>query len=647
MTEAEIEVRRPASGQGRTEPGTAGLDLPAEQARPASSALAPSPHSSPPRAPGGAEPVVDAELLAAVERLRLQVAGLSLTLDLPGAAAARQERDSLLSQLDDHLLPRLRRPDAPVLAVIGGSTGAGKSTLTNSLVRRTVSRSGVLRPTTRSPVLVHHPADSGAFLSQRILPRLTRVTSEAPEPVQPVDPNAPRITGLRLVPHDGLEPGMAIIDAPDIDSLVHTNRDLAVQVLQAADLWVFVTTAVRYADATPWELLRQAAERGAAVAVVLDRVPPESLAELRVDLAIRLRERGLGAAALFAVPEAELLDGFLPDELVDPLRQWLARVAGDHRARDVVTARTRRGVLTSLPARVETLAAAGQEQAAGWRELHEDLAEVFASVRPRLLRTLADGSLLRGEVLARWQEFTADGAFARRLDAGPTTFAERLAGLAGGRRDDAQPLDVAVTDAVRATIRAAVRQARDDVLAAWRSRPHGAALLAAREARPPTTGPVTISGGEPVETVEAQVERAVRDWRVGVSARVGVAVEDASSGDGPRIDRESAADVLFVVAVDERSDPEVAGGASEPASGADPVSATDTVGAARRVLAGFLGTEAVRSVAADARADLLARAAILIDAERRRLERLLENASTTAGGAQALLAAERRVAEVR
>jgi len=174
------------------------------------------------------------DLVTAVERLRMQVATLSLTLDVPEVVAARREREGLLSQLDDYLLPRLRRRDAPLLAVIGGSTGAGKSTLTNSLVRRMVSRSGVLRPTTRSPVLVHHPFDSGAFLSQRILPRLTRVTSEAPEPLQPIDPNAPRITGLRLVPHDGLAPGMAIIDAPDIDSLVETNRDLAVQLLQAA-----------------------------------------------------------------------------------------------------------------------------------------------------------------------------------------------------------------------------------------------------------------------------------------------------------------------------------------------------------------------------------------------------------------------------
>ena len=49
--------------------------------------------------------------------------------------------------------------DAPLLMVVGGSTGAGKSTLVNSLVGADVSPAGVLRPTTRAPVLVCHPAD--------------------------------------------------------------------------------------------------------------------------------------------------------------------------------------------------------------------------------------------------------------------------------------------------------------------------------------------------------------------------------------------------------------------------------------------------------------------------------------------------------
>ncbi|MFZ1285676.1 MAG: GTPase domain-containing protein, partial [Candidatus Phosphoribacter sp.] len=96
-------------------------------------------------------------LLGAVESLRDEVAATRLPLALPDAAAANKTRIELLLQLDDYVLPRLRSLDAPLLAVVGGSTGAGKSTLVNSLVGAVVSKSGVLRPTTRSPVLVHHP----------------------------------------------------------------------------------------------------------------------------------------------------------------------------------------------------------------------------------------------------------------------------------------------------------------------------------------------------------------------------------------------------------------------------------------------------------------------------------------------------------
>ena len=39
-----------------------------------------------------------------------------------------------------------------------------------------------------------------------------------------------------------------MLDAPDIDSVVQ-NRQLASQLLAAADLWLFVTSAARYADA--------------------------------------------------------------------------------------------------------------------------------------------------------------------------------------------------------------------------------------------------------------------------------------------------------------------------------------------------------------------------------------------------------------
>src|SRR5918995_2179101 len=103
-------------------------------------------------------------LVTLSERLR----ALELRLAVPGVDEARRVRAELVGQVDDYLLPRLRHMDAPLLMVVGGSTGAGKSTLVNSLVGARVSTAGVLRPTTRSPVLACNPADLDWFADDRI-----------------------------------------------------------------------------------------------------------------------------------------------------------------------------------------------------------------------------------------------------------------------------------------------------------------------------------------------------------------------------------------------------------------------------------------------------------------------------------------------
>ena len=102
---------------------------------------------------------VPSRLTDALAELRDELAGLALALEVPGVETARPARDEIVGQIDDYLLPRLRQMDAPLLMVVGGSTGAGKSTLINSLVGAVVSPAGVLRPTTRAPVLACNPHD--------------------------------------------------------------------------------------------------------------------------------------------------------------------------------------------------------------------------------------------------------------------------------------------------------------------------------------------------------------------------------------------------------------------------------------------------------------------------------------------------------
>ena len=271
--------------------------------------------------------------------LRDAAKDVRLDLEVPGALEARGVRDDLVAQVDDYLLPRLAEMDAPVLMVVGGSTGAGKSTLVNSLVGSIVSPAGVLRPTTRAPVLVCHPDDLERFETRRILPGLPRATGGTPSPGT-----------LQLVPTPSLPPGLALLDSPDIDSVLAENRVLANQLLAAADAWLFVTTAARYADAVPWEFLQAARDRGTALSVVLNRVPADAGGEVSTHLGEMLREQGLGGAELLLVPETTLEDDLLPAAALAPVRRWLDGLAADAQARADLVRRTLRGALASIPA---------------------------------------------------------------------------------------------------------------------------------------------------------------------------------------------------------------------------------------------------------------------------------------------------------
>jgi hypothetical protein len=119
---------------------------------------------------GYARVAMGSDLSGPLEELRDGLRTVRLELEVPGREEAQRVRDDLVAQVDDYVLPRLQRMDAPTLIVVGGSTGAGKSTVVNSLVGAVVSRAGVLRPTTLAPALVCHPADLGWFDDDRSFP---------------------------------------------------------------------------------------------------------------------------------------------------------------------------------------------------------------------------------------------------------------------------------------------------------------------------------------------------------------------------------------------------------------------------------------------------------------------------------------------
>ncbi|MFN2389543.1 MAG: ABC transporter [Actinomycetota bacterium] len=548
-----------------------------------------------------------APLVAALVTLRDRLAAARLGLDTPGIARARHIRAELVGQIDDYLLPRLRQLDAPVLAVVGGSTGAGKSTLVNSLVGNEVSLAGVLRPTTRSPVLVCYPGDARWFLDRRILSTLPRTTGKPTG-----DARALHIVGDPDVPQ-----GLALLDAPDIDSVVATNRVLAGELLAAGDLWIFVTTAARYADAVPWDLLRQAQARSTALAIVLNRIPEDALAEVPGHLEEMLDEHDLGHAPLFCIPETELDGGLIPHEDLAPLQRWLGELAADADARADVVRMTLEGALDSVDGRVLEVVDALEMQGSAAASLRDIVTAAYSSARRAIEEGLSGGTLLRGEVLARWHEFIGTGEVMRALEDRIGWLRDRLRETFSGQPPVAAQVQDAVGGNVEALVRAASDAAAESVVAAWDETPAGRTVLAGeggelQRSSPSFSGDITSE----VRAWQQHVLDLVRaegasKRALGRTLSLGVNVVGAS----------------LMVAVFAQT-----GGLT----GGEIAIAGGTATVSHKLLEALFGDQAVRALTTRARRDLLERIGRLLDAEAARFETALVPFSPDAAHAAAL-----------
>jgi energy-coupling factor transporter ATP-binding protein EcfA2 len=563
-----------------------------------------------------AAPVQTLELTRVLSRLGEVLTAVRLPLRTPAAAEGERVRSELAGQIGDYLLPRLLRMDAPLLMVVGGSTGAGKSTLVNSLVGAEVSPAGVLRPTTRAPVLAFNPGDAGWFENDRILPRLTRTSGG------PAGPG-----GLQLVPIDRLPEGLALLDAPDIDSVVEANRALAGQLLAAADSWLFVTTAARYADAVPWDLLEAARERGTSLSLVLDRVPPEAIDEVATHLQAMMDERGLGGTPVLVVPETVLDDGRLPSAALAPVRGWLDELAVDAQARAGLVRRTLTGALDSVPRRVAKVRAALAEQDAAAAELRGTVRSAYAGALEEVDETVRSGALLRGEVLARWHDVIGTGDVMRALETRIGWVRDRLRALVTGAPTADAELRTAVQTGVDAIVLAAANRAAERSAGAWRGDAAGRPLLADSGRLDSAAPDLAARTGETVREWQGEVLELVRAEGMGkrTTARL------ASLG-------VNGAGLTVMIAVFAST-----GGLT----GAELVVAGGTSALSQKLLEAIFGDQAVRTLAARARERLMARVRTLLDEEAHRFERVLDPVTPPRGQLDDLDAAVRELQQAR
>jgi energy-coupling factor transporter ATP-binding protein EcfA2 len=344
--------------------------------------------------------------IAPQARLRAEVDSLADIAGSVGFALATDKRDDRIGRRD-HLLgilrrylePRLAEPGHPVVVAVFGPTGSGKSTLVNTLVGRTISETGVIRPTTRRAVVWVHQRDAediGALLAQT-------------GPVDVVADDHPVLASL------------AIVDTPDIDSIAEEHRRQTESILETADVAIAVTTPQRYADAVPWDVLAGLTERALDLVVVMNRMSRRAGGAV-IDLAGLLRDARVGgivsADDIIVIQEQRVrADGRLHGYALRHLARRLEALAADH------AGVTRRGIVSAADHAVEVgreLAAAVEAQAAEGSVLDGVIDDAEAEQRREIDRRLEQGELVRGEVVTRWQRMVGVSELAELVGRGVT-----------------------------------------------------------------------------------------------------------------------------------------------------------------------------------------------------------------------------------
>ena len=417
----------------------------------------------------------------------------------PAAGRARQLADHLAG----HVRVRARSLDAPLLVVLVGPTGAGKSTLFNTIAGRAASETGVIRPTTRVAIALGHPDDL-ATLREGSFARIP--TSD-----------------LREVPDATLDRGLVLVDAPDIDSIEQANRQLTDRLVEAADLCLFVTTATRYADRVPWSVLARVRERGLPLLFIVNRMPATTAgsADVLADVRRLLTDAGLDALSttkgddppleLVGVAEGALdpSGAQLDRAAVQPVLDEIARLRADREARVALAARALTGSLTGLGETLDQIADDADHEAIDTEALRRIAERSYESGVTALHQEVERGRFLREEALRHWQAYVGADQMTRFFSEGIGRIRGAIAAVFRPATAPVAEIRAATTDDLIAAARLQAAESARRTATSWSETPSAGRAIAEH-----------VDLWSPSADFDARLRTRLEDWIEGIVSEI-------------------------------------------------------------------------------------------------------------------------------
>ena len=247
---------------------------------------------------------------------------------------------------------------------------------------------------------------------------------------------------------------------------------------------------------------------------------------------------------------------------------------------------TLEGATNALLLREPDVVNALEEQSAAAVRMKEEVSAAFVQSRETVEVSFEDGTLLRGEVLARWQEVVGTGEWMRKLESGVSSVRDRIAGWLRIQRQasSASAVDLAVEDSLLNSLVSTAEEAIANVELQWASRTESAEVAEFAALRLRSS-----------EEREVDAAEAVRQWQRDLVEMV------SSTGK----DKKTTARLLAVgVNVVGAALMVVIFASTAGLTGAELAVAGGTAVAAQRVLEAVFGDDAVRKMTARAREDL-------------------------------------------